>query len=318
MATGLESELRWPLHKRFWVWLLRCGAFSKSVFLVAAGIFYQTFVQRDQVQIPIGGRTIYRDVPLNLADVGLAIAIMLVLLVIGVFISVRETRSAQKARDREGSEILEAVLSKNAPRYYLYLRPFFLTRHMDLMNPKRGNLPTMVSHYSERETTDLETMLERAVRKSGPLIALGQPGEMIGAGRLAVPDAEWKLPFEALARRAVCIFVIPSHTTGTTWEVKWLRDNAYLAKCVFIMPPKIKTREKIELRKRKLVRITVDMNILWEKAASVLAESDFHLPAYSEAGLLFTLNDAGAVRTRAEIGDAARLRTNMAKIGAIL
>jgi hypothetical protein len=87
---------------------------------------------------------------------------------------------------------------------------------------------------------------------------------------------------------------------------------------VFIMPPKINAREKIEWRKRKLVRVTVDMKMQWEKAASALAESDFHLPAYSEAGLLFTLNDAGAVRTTAEIGDAARLRANMAKIGAIL
>jgi hypothetical protein len=141
---------------------------------------------------------------------------------------------------------------------------------------------------------------------------------MIGAGRLVVPEEEWKPPFEALARAASCIFVIPSHTTGTTWEIKWLRDNAYLTKCVFIMPPKIKTRERIEWRKRRLVRVTVDMKSLWKNAASVLADSEIHLPAYAEAGLLFTLNDSGAVRTSAAIGNRAWLQANMANTGAIL
>jgi len=280
MATGSVSEFRWPLYQRFWVWLLSRGAFSKALFLMAAGICYQTFLLRDQIQIHIGSRIIYRDAPLSLGDVGPAITMMLVIAVIGGFISVRETRSVQKARDRKGAELLNAVLSQNAPHYFLYLRPFFLTRRMDLANPKHGRWPMLVSFYSERNTTDLETMLERAVRKSGPLIALGQPGEMIGAGRLVVPEEEWKPPFEALARAASGIFVIPSHTTGTAWEIKWLRDNAYLTKCVFIMPPKIKTRERIEWRKRRLVRVTVDMKSLWKNAASVLADSEIHLPAY--------------------------------------
>jgi hypothetical protein len=210
------------------------------------------------------------------------------------------------------------VLHQNAPRYFLYLRPFFLTRRMDLANPKRGSSPMLVSYHRETETTDLETMLERAVRKSGPLIALGQPGEIIGAGRLSVPDEDWKLPFEALARAAVCIFVIPSQRTGTAWEIKWLRDNTYLAKCVFIMPPRIKTKEKINWRKRKLVRITVDMKTLWTEAARILGDSGIHLPTYSEAGLLFMLDDSGAVKASAEIGDGVRLAANMAKIGAPL
>jgi len=84
------------------------------------------------------------------------------------------------------------------------------------------------------------------------------------------------------------------------------------------MPPKIKTRERIEWRKRRLVRVTVDMKSLWKNAASVLADSEIHLPAYSEAGLLFTLDDSGAVRTSAAIGNRAWLQANMATTGAIL
>jgi hypothetical protein len=292
MSKDPEWELRWPLHKRFWVWLLRCGAFSKPLFFIAAFIVYYVFVHELPPSFGFG-------------DVGLAVGVMVVFVVIGRRISVHETRSVQRARDRKAAEILEAALNKKLSRYYLYLRPFFLTGYLDLTNPEHQGLPFAVSHYSEAKTTDLETLLERAVRKSGPLVALGQPGEMIGAGRLAVPEEVWKARFVALARRASCIFVIPSHTTGTTWEIRWLQDNGHLAKCAFIMPP--------------FVRIAgIDMKFLWELAASVLAESNLHLPAYSAPGLVFTLNDAGTVRTRAEIGNAARLRTKLAKIGAML
>ncbi len=85
MATSSLSELRWPLHQRFWVWLLSHGAFSKPAFVFAAGICIRTFVQRDQ----------------SLSDVGLAIAMIVVLAAIGSFIYFCETRSLQKVRDRK-------------------------------------------------------------------------------------------------------------------------------------------------------------------------------------------------------------------------
>jgi hypothetical protein len=298
-------ELHWPFHKRSWVWLLGHGGFSKPFFIIPCFVLYYIFGPS-------------RQIPLGFAGVGLALAITWVAVIIGGHISVRETRSVQRERDRRAAEILEAVLRGCPCQYYLYLRSFFLTGQLQLMNQTRGNSQLMPSFFSEAEMTDLETMLERAVRKSGPLIALGQPGEMIGAGRLPVPEEEWMARFTELARRATCIFVVPYPSTGTFWEVGWLRDNGYFAKCVFVMPPIVIPVEKFEWRKRKVVRVTVfDMKILWEKAASVWAENDLHLPAYSSAGLLFTLNDTGILRAKADIGNTARLRTNMAKLDAM-
>lgn len=313
MAAGSVGEWRLPPRKRLWFWLLSIGAFSKPFFLVAAGVFFQTFVHTEQVQVPIGGRLVSRDVPLTLSQAVIGLVIALLVAAIGAVIHFYETRSLQKARDRNGLAILQAVLGGNAPRYFLYLRPFFLTRHMDLANPKHGKLPTMVSFYSEGKTTDVEIMLERAVRKSGPLIALGQPGETIGAGRIAMTEEEWKPTFEALARRAACIFIVPSERTGTRWEIAWLRDGAYLAKAIFIMPPKL--TEKTELRRGKLTRIRVDMESLWRQAAGVLSKEGIHLPPYSKSGLLFKLDNAGAMLPTAEIGDGAGLRASLAKIG---
>jgi hypothetical protein len=315
MTTDPWAGFRAPVGARFEIWLLRRGAFSKLFFFLLVGIALR-LIKGDQMEFSFRLRTISWSALPDLKAIGVNLAMVAVLAFIGLVISARETRALQNVRDRQGAKVLNAVLSQDPPRYYLYLRPFFLTRRMNLSNPKHGTLPMQVSYYSETKTTDLETMLERAVHQSGFLVALGQPGEMIGAGRIAVAKEEWKGRFESLARAAACIFVIPSHTTGTKWEVEWLRENAFLAKCVFIMPPRIK--EKIVWRKRKLVKITVDMKTLWNKAASVLAESGLFLPAYSEAGLVFTLSDAGVVRTSAGIGDTARLRANMVKIGASL
>lgn len=312
MVPGSVGEQGWPPQRRLWFWLLSKGAFSKPIFFVAAAVFFQTFVHTEQIQIPIGNRVVTRDVPLSLGQAITGLVIALLIAALGAVIHIRETRSLQRARDRNGLAILQAVLGECAPRYFLYLRPFFLTRRMDLANPKHRKLPTMVRFYSEGKTEDLETMLERAVRKSGPLIALGQPGEMIGAGRLAVPDEEWKSRFEVLAGRARCIFIVPSERTGTRSEIAWLRDNGHLSKAVFIMPPKL--IEKTEWRHGKLRRIRVDMESLWKQAAVGLAKEAIHLPSYSRSGLLFKLDEAGVIQATAEFGDGGELRAGLAKI----
>jgi hypothetical protein len=312
MTPGSVGEQGWPPQRRLWPWLLSKGAFSKPFFLVAAAVFFQTFVHTEQVQIPIGNRILTRDVPPSLGQATTGLVIALLIAALGAVIHFYEVRSLQRGRDRNGLAILQAVLGEDAPHYFLYLRPFFLTRRMDLANANHGTLPTMVRFYSEGKREDLETMLERAVRKSGPLIALGQPGEMIGAGRLAVAEEEWKSRFEVLARKAACIFIVPSERTGTRSEIEWLRDNGYLSKAVFIMPPKL--TEKIEWRRGKLSRIRVDMESLWKRAAARLAQDAIHLPLYSKSGLLFKLDEAGGIRATSEFGDGGRLRAGLAKI----
>ena len=169
---------------------------------------------------------------------------------------------------------------ERSPCYFLYLRPFFLTGRLSLANPEYGQFPALVKHYSEGKLIDFETMLELALRESGPLVALGQPGEMIGAGRLKVPEEDWKPNFEALARGAKAIFVIPSHRTGTRWEIEWLQKEAYLSKCFFIMPPMAKESFEMDFRRRRRLGI----GSCWQQAQSALADSGIDLPAYLPGG----------------------------------
>jgi hypothetical protein len=313
-ATDPWSRFRGPLSARLKVWALRCGAFSAVFFVGAAGIVLQ-FVLGRQMEFHFRQTTFYWT---DYRDLAPSLVVACVLASIGVVISYRERRASQRIRDRQGAEVLQAVRSNNPPRYYLYLRPFFLTNRMNVLNPQHGDWPMQVSYFGETKATDIETLLERAVHKSGVLVALGQPGEMIGAGRVLVAEEEWKEQFEVLARNAEGIFVIPSHRTGTAWEIGWLHENHLLGKCIFVMPPKIKPREKFDWKKRKLIRYTVDMKSLWNQAAGVLATGGLMLPPYSDAGLIFTCSDGLAVGMTAKIGDGTRLRTALTKVGASL
>jgi hypothetical protein len=293
-----SRQWRGPLYERAWYWMLGRGYFSKPFFLFAACIFYKVFINENRYQV--GNIVVYQH-DWSFSTLAIGLGSFAVVTVIGGLIHLGEAKYVQRARDRKAAEMSEAVMTGHAPPYFLYLRPFFLTRRMDLANPKHAQIPTTVNFYSEGKKIDLETMLERAVRKYGILLALGQPGEMLGAGRLAVDDKEWKERFEALAVAAECIFVIPSHTTGCKWEIEWLRGHAYLSRSVFIMPPKL-DRQKVDIEQR------------WRQAASALVGSGINLPIYNPSGLLFTLNPAGSVAAVREIGNTAHLRAKVAEI----
>lgn len=302
-VPGPKGPANWrdPLYKRLWYGALVRGYLSKPFLFLAGAGFYAAFVQEKRYQV--GSIVAYRH---DWSFSSLAVGLMLIVVFgfVGLLVRAAETGAVQRARDRKAAEIMEAVLAHAGPRYLLYLRPFFLTRRMNLKNPKHGSFPTMVTYYSEGKKLDFETMLERAARKLGPLLALGQPGEMIGAGRLAVDDEHWKARFEALALSADCIFVIPSNTTGCTWEIAWLREHAFLSKVVFIMPPQLDKKINIER--------------CWKQTEAALAGSGIHLPVYHRSGLLFTLHATGSVAAIREIGDGAQLRVKLAEMHAMI
>jgi hypothetical protein len=143
----------------------------------------------------------------------------------------------QRRRDRLAMDVLRAVRQDPAViDYCLYCRPFAATRNLFLKNPARANAPIDPSYHAQPEMLDLETELEQSVREFGPLVALGRPGEHVGAGRIAIEDPDWQVAFIWLAQHARLIFVIPSFTEGTRWEIRWLKEHDRLSSCVFIIP----------------------------------------------------------------------------------
>jgi hypothetical protein len=118
--------------------------------------------------------------------------------------------------------------------YYLYLRPFTATNKFRISPAQR---PPIQDSLKPTPTRTLEALIARALSTHGiSLVALGKPGEAIGAGRVATTDDEWKKLFEKLAISSSGFIVVPSRSSGTLWEVQWLIEHKLLDNTVFVLP----------------------------------------------------------------------------------
>ena len=134
------------------------------------------------------------------------------------------------------------VVKEEVRDFFLYLRPFNSTGRLPitLRTTRRyvhypGSSPKL---QCDRDEIDLETELTRALEPCGPLVALGRPGEDIGAGRIRTDDEEWQALLLDLASRANAIFIVPGTSAGTRWELDCLaKDEVLRRKTLLIIPP---------------------------------------------------------------------------------
>ncbi len=90
-----------------------------------------------------------------------------------------------------------------------------------------------------------ETSLAKAVADLGPLVAVGQPGEMLpplGSARLYVRHDRWQQVVGELAEKAQLIVLRVGRTEGFWWEVRHLAAAGLLEKVVFYLPKKDRGR----------------------------------------------------------------------------
>jgi hypothetical protein len=162
--------------------------------------------------------------------------------------------------------------------YFLYLRAFETTRRLraPLWLIDVGTLG-----LNRLWTSELEGVLSAAVRKDGPLIALGHPGENFGAGRVTTSDEAWMDDIAKLAGGARGILLIPSRRPGTVWEIEHLRKVALLNRAVFLMPPESRG---------------FDWRSHWSEARRAIGTLGAALPEYEDVGMLFSLDENLQVR----------------------
>jgi hypothetical protein len=153
----------------------------------------------------------------------------------------------------------------------LYLRPFFSTGKI------RVNLLRDASM-----DWDFETLFAYSLKGYLPIIALGQPGEHLGAGRIETQDDDWQALASDLIERADCIYIIPSNRPGTLWEMKYLKENHLLDKTIFIMPPEARIAGNEGL-----------FSSHWDVTKVSASEFGICLPKYDSQGMLFALTDDG-------------------------
>jgi hypothetical protein len=203
-------------------------------------------------------------------------------------------RRQQRRRDRRANALVEAARVGNAPDFSFYLRAFETTGRMHETKD--------VGALAEFEATDFETELAEAVEKDIPLVALGQPGEQVGAGRWPTSDAMWQTDVQLLTRAALVLFMLPSTRAGTLWELDWIMANRLLGKTVFIQPP--------YRRKRWYVRgkTLYDWEAAWNEIRKAGLERSMRFPEFARDGGFFTFATDGTVATYTAIGTTHAVR----------
>ncbi|MBH3428874.1 hypothetical protein [Pseudomonas alkylphenolica] len=179
-------------------------------------------------------------------------------------LAVIEITSTQSRRDGETSKLIEIIQANKKPKtkYYIYLRPFCVTgqvyavdknfisnahgsrhaiqeysqegKHIGVQIPLMEiKIPTGNQQSLLELNPEWEIIFEKGIRPFGQLIALGQPGESIGAGRYKTPDEGWEDIFLQLSVNASGFFIVPSTHLGTLWEIQWLKKTRNFEGCFF-------------------------------------------------------------------------------------
>jgi hypothetical protein len=207
----------------------------------------------------------------------------LIVCTFGGLSALAQRRSAQGEQvdvDISAEHIWLEVQQGKKPPFHLYLRPFHITNRIQVRNDSHSAEIFSLSQYEQTSTKDFETILEDA--SSLPFIALGRPGEAVGAGRISTSDDTWWDVFLPVATSAEKIFVVPSYKSGTKREIEWLKSSGNLRKCIFVCPP---TR--------------YNSNAEWDRSVQ---ELPIQMPSYSTEGKLFRLDASGHLVREVPIG----------------
>ena len=255
----------WWLSMWVGVNLIGFGLFSPALLLThpELGVWLWT----EQMLAASGGWK--RDVAAGAACVLLCIILREVL---------RKLRQAES--DALAQKILQDVRDGKPPSkpYFLYLRAFETTKRL---KAPLFLLDLSTMGLSRMWTGELESFISAALRRKGPLIALGHPGENVGAGRVITSDEAWMDDIAKLAAGATGILLIPSHRPGTVWEIEHLRQTGLLSRTIFVMPPESR---RFNWRSH------------WSQARRATGALGAVLPEYEELGMVFTLSETDAIR----------------------
>ncbi|NUR64524.1 MAG: hypothetical protein HOQ47_02080 [Streptomyces sp.] len=215
-----------------------------------------------------------------------------------------ENLCRQRARDRAAERILRQALTHpgaggDVPRFSLYLRPFKTSGKIDTLTT--GVQATPDTHPGNIQL-DLESQLAGAFPAHRPLIAAGGPGRLLsttpkhsvswpvaftwgtpGTGKFRCTNRNWKERVSVLARHAELIVIVPLAFKGTLWEIRWLREQGLLHKCVFFMPPSPHGSDSYREQ--------------WKKVRPFLRRLGLEAPAYDSGGKLLVVRADGGLMT---------------------
>lgn len=149
----------------------------------------------------------------------------------------------------------------------IFLRPLSLTRKL------------MIDGLS------LEVALGRALGSEVSLFYVGgglHPGAA-NMGSAVSARADWRLPVQIELRERDLVVLVPGHTPGMQWELRFLHDEGLLDRTLLLMLP---------------AALHPDAAALWQGSTAAALEFDLTLPPYSAAGALLRMTRDGRVSSR--------------------
>lgn len=174
----------------------------------------------------------------------------------------------------------------------LYLRGFETTGRLMLENENAPHDLFSLNAVDSDPYVDVERLLAEALDDTLPLLALGRPGEHLGAARLKTSERRWRRDLVTLATACDQIVLWPSSRPGTLWEFGFLLRQRLLGKTIMLMPP------------YDLVSARGDANpefdplAGWEQARTAIRDTHaVELPAYDRKGALLLIDPVTAAVT---------------------
>jgi hypothetical protein len=209
----------------------------------------------------------------------------------------RHRTCVQRRRDESAFCLFNAAKSGEIAQFAVFLRPFYTTKRIRIIvhtggSAYPGGPPASTTYHLEETLIDALSM---------PVVALGKPGEVYGAGRVEMNEDSWESAAFELMRQASLIICLPSDHPGTRRELDEILRNQYLEKTVFLIP----CDPSPPWRKWKAMRDD------WNAVVAYMASHGFRIPPYEREGLLFAIRptigcfiEALNLTSSKELGDA--------------
>jgi hypothetical protein len=118
----------------------------------------------------------------------------------------RAEKHAQRPRDDHALRLLNAAKVGEVVEFAIFLRAFSATGKVRLRMPSHNGEHNLAHYHFEQTLINAFSM---------PLIALGKPGEVIGAGRVLTDESSWQNIVLELMHIASIIICIPSMRAGS-------------------------------------------------------------------------------------------------------
>lgn len=166
---------------------------------------------------------------------------------------------------------VEEVMRRDPRNQVLYLRSFEddhvrIPIHLSLFNP-------LSFVFDWHRIEPFEEVLVQTLWRTGPVLAVGRPGEgrsPLGAARLYFPDEAWQDAVTRLVQSSEVVVVTMGKTAGVSWELAQLKRLGALAKTVVLLPP---TGD--ELTRVRLLAKELDLEDVWSRNDSLLVPTAF-------------------------------------------